>query len=68
VAATSSIWNIGFDGGTALGSVLVGVLATAWGFPPALAVAAGGCVLALGAAYRPGRRRRRAEPTYRGGS
>lgn len=57
VAATSSVWNIGFDGGTALGSVLVGVLATAWGFPPALTVAAGGCVLALGAAYAPGRRR-----------
>jgi MFS family permease len=51
VAGTSAVWNIGFDGGTALGSVLVGVLATAWGFPPALAVAAGACVLALGAAY-----------------
>lgn len=55
VAVTSSVWNIGFDGGTALGSVLVGVLATAWGFPPALAVAAGGCVLALAAASGPGR-------------
>jgi MFS family permease len=66
VDATSSIWNIGFDGGTALGSVLVGVLATAWGFPPALAVAAGGCVLALGATGRPGRRHTRAGGVSRG--
>lgn len=63
VAGTSSIWNIGFDSGTALGSVLVGVMATAWGFPPALAVAAGGCVLALGAAYARPRRSTPARPT-----
>ncbi|MFC6285889.1 MFS transporter [Nocardioides sp. GCM10027113] len=51
VAGASMVWNIGFDGGTALGSVLVGALAAGWGFPPAFAVAAGACVLALGAAY-----------------
>lgn len=51
VAGTSMVWNIGFDGGTALGSVLVGALAAGWGFAPAFAVAAGLCVLALGASY-----------------
>ena len=57
VAGTSMVWNIGFDGGTALGSVLVGALAAGWGFAPAFAVAAGVCVLALGATYsRPGSR------------
>lgn len=50
VDQTSTVWNAGFDGGTALGSVMVGVLASAWGFPTAFAVAAAGCVLALGAA------------------
>lgn len=49
VAGTSMVWNIGFDGGTAVGSVLVGVLAAGWGFPSAFAIAAAGCVLALGA-------------------
>jgi len=50
VDQTSTVWNAGFDGGTAIGSVMVGVLASAWGFPTAFAVAGVGCVLAIGAA------------------
>jgi len=36
----SAVWNIGFDLGTAVGSVLIGTLAAAFSFPPALLVAA----------------------------
>jgi hypothetical protein len=54
VDETSTVWNIGFDGGTALGSVMVGVLAGLWGFPLAFGVAAVACVLAV-AATLPGR-------------
>ncbi|MGH3345757.1 MAG: MFS transporter, partial [Nocardioides sp.] len=50
VDETSTVWNAGFDGGTAIGSVMVGVLASAWGFPTAFAVAGVGCVLAVSAA------------------
>lgn len=50
VEETSTWWNVGFDGGTALGAVLVGLLAAGAGFPVAFAAAAGGCVLALAAA------------------
>ncbi len=50
VDQTSTVWNAGFDGGTAIGSVMVGVLASAWGFPTAFAVAGVGCVLAISAA------------------
>ncbi len=50
VDQTSTVWNAGFDGGTALGSVMVGVVASTWGFPTAFAVASVGCVLALSAA------------------
>ena len=50
VDETSTLWNVGFDGGTALGAVLVGVVASASGFPIAFAVAGAGCVLALAAA------------------
>lgn len=35
----SAMWNIGFDAGTALGSVLVGFLAAGFGFPVALLIA-----------------------------
>lgn len=35
----SAVWNIGFDAGTALGSVLVGFLAAGFGFPTALLIA-----------------------------
>ena len=36
----SAVWNIGFDLGTAVGSVLIGTLAAGFSFPPALLVAA----------------------------
>lgn len=36
----SAVWNIGFDAGTGLGSVLVGMLAAGLSFPTALLVAA----------------------------
>ncbi|GAA3700195.1 MFS transporter [Zhihengliuella alba] len=32
----SAVWNVGFDAGTGLGSVLVGALAAGWSFPSAL--------------------------------
>ena len=50
VDETSTVWNVGFDGGTALGAVVVGVVASVWGFPIAFACAGAGCVLALVAA------------------
>jgi dipeptide/tripeptide permease len=50
VDQTSTVWNAGFDGGTALGSVMVGVVASARGFPTAFAVASIGCLIALVAA------------------
>ena len=50
VDETSTVWNVGFDGGTALGAVVVGVVASLWGFPIAFAVAGVGCMLALVAA------------------
>ena len=50
VDETSTVWNVGFDGGTALGAVMVGVVASVWGFPVAFACAGAGCVLALVAA------------------
>jgi len=50
VDETSTVWNVGFDGGTALGSVVVGVVASAWSFPVGFAVAGVGCVLAVAAA------------------
>ncbi len=37
----SAVWNVGFDLGTGLGSVLVGLLAAGFGFGTALLVAAG---------------------------
>jgi len=36
----SAVWNVGFDLGSGMGSVLVGLLATGFGFGPALFVAA----------------------------
>ncbi len=36
----SAFWNIGFDAGTGVGSVLVGAIAAGLSFPPALLVAA----------------------------
>ena len=37
----SAVWNIGFDAGTGMGSILIGSLAAGLGFSPALLVAAG---------------------------
>ena len=43
--AASAGWNIGFDAGTAAGSVLTGALATAYSFPVALTALAVLCLL-----------------------
>ena len=43
----SAVWNIGFDMGTAVGSILIGSLAAGLSFPPALLVAAGISLLTL---------------------
>lgn len=50
----SAVWNVGFDMGTGLGAVLVGLLAAGYGFSTALFVAAAisACMLPL-AIYRP---------------
>lgn len=50
----SAVWNVGFDLGSGLGSVLVGLLASGFGFGPALLVAAvvSLCTLPL-AIFRP---------------
>jgi len=44
------MWNVGFDGGTALGAVAAGVVASTWSFPAGFAVAGAGCIVALAAA------------------
>jgi len=36
----SAVWNVGFDAGTGLGAVVVGIIASAFAFPPALLAAA----------------------------
>ncbi|GAB3031742.1 MFS transporter [Parafrigoribacterium mesophilum] len=38
--AASAVWNVGFDAGMGIGSVLVGAIATGFSFPVALLVAA----------------------------
>ncbi|MGP6169769.1 MFS transporter [Microbacterium sp. A196] len=43
----SAAWNIGFDAGTGLGAVVVGALASAFAFPPALLFAAALSLLTL---------------------
>jgi len=43
----SAIWNVGFDGGTALGAVLVGLVATGRGFGTAFLVLSGLTVAAV---------------------
>ncbi|WP_342744300.1 MFS transporter [Mycobacterium aquaticum] len=46
--AVSAAWNIGFDGGTGLGALVAGALATSGSFPVAFAVLAAACaVMAL---------------------
>jgi predicted MFS family arabinose efflux permease len=49
----SAVWNIGFDSGTGLGSVLVGVVAAGAGFSTAMLVVAGCCLATLPLALRP---------------
>ncbi len=51
-ATASAVWNIGFDAGTGLGSVLVGALAAGFSFPSALLVTAGVSCLTLPLAVR----------------
>lgn len=45
--AASAGWNIGFDAGTASGSVLAGALAAAYSFPVSLTTLAGICLLVV---------------------
>jgi predicted MFS family arabinose efflux permease len=47
IPVASAGWNIGFDGGTAAGAVVVGAVATAAGFPAGLLLLAAACVAAL---------------------
>jgi MFS family permease len=47
IPVASAGWNIGFDGGTAVGAVVVGAIATAAGFPAGLLFVAAACVVAL---------------------
>src|SRR3954454_14773087 len=53
LAAASAGWNIGFDAGTGLGSVLAGALAAAYSFPVSLATLAALCLLAVRVALVP---------------
>lgn len=55
VGGASAVWNAGYDAGTALGALLVGVVAAGSGFGPALALTALLCLLAVPLAL--GRRR-----------
>jgi ABC-type uncharacterized transport system permease subunit len=43
----SVVWNVGFDGGTGIGALAVGALATAASFPTAFTALAAAC-LAMG--------------------
>ncbi|WP_246078112.1 MFS transporter [Rhodoglobus vestalii] len=52
----SAVWNIGFDLGTAVGSVLIGTLAAGLSFPTAVLVAAGISLLTLPLAFLRGPR------------
>ncbi|GAA2731700.1 MFS transporter [Pedococcus aerophilus] len=47
IPVASAGWNIGFDGGTAAGAVVVGAIATAAGFPAGLLFLAAACAAAL---------------------
>lgn len=59
IGLASAIWNVGFDLGSALGSVVVGAIAVRAGFPPALLAAAAFALLTLPLALRRGRPARR---------
>jgi MFS family permease len=52
----SAVWNIGFDAGTGVGSVLVGTIAAGLSFPPALLVAAAFSLATLPLAFVRGHR------------
>lgn len=52
----SAVWNIGFDAGTGVGSVLVGTIAAGLSFSPALLVAAAISLATLPLAFLLGRR------------
>jgi len=52
----SAFWNIGFDAGTGLGSVLIGAIAAKLSFAPALLVAAAVSLATLPLAFARGRR------------
>ena len=62
----SAVWNIGFDAGTGLGAVVVGALASAFAFPPALLVAAALSLLTLPLAFLGLRDRRNPKVPHRG--
>lgn len=47
----SAVWNIGFDAGTGLGAVVVGIIASAFSFPPALLAAAALALLTFPLAF-----------------
>ncbi|MGO2745955.1 MFS transporter [Microbacterium sp.] len=47
----SAVWNIGFDAGTGLGAMVVGALAAAFAFPPALLAATALSLLTLPLAF-----------------
>lgn len=49
IALASAGWNIGFDAGTAAGSVVVGFIATATSFSAGFLLLGAACLLALGA-------------------
>ncbi|WP_232331527.1 MFS transporter [Agromyces laixinhei] len=52
----SAVWNIGFDAGTGVGSMLIGSLAARLAFAPALLVAAAASLATLPLAFVRGRR------------
>lgn len=54
--AASAGWNIGFDAGTASGSVVTGALAAAYSFPVSLNTLAGVCLIAVVLTLVAGRR------------
>jgi predicted MFS family arabinose efflux permease len=57
--AASAVWNVGFDAGMGIGSVLVGAIASGFSFPVALLVAAAISLATLPLAIT---RNRRANP------
>lgn len=52
IGTASAVWNLGFDLGAGLGSVLVGLIAAGFGFPTALLTCAGIALVTLPLAWR----------------